>query len=93
MNRIFDICSMCKLDEENLCDYSCIKERENQVSKFYVCSNFIYDDKKPITNAEMFSTQLKNDNEIDNCVKCIYDEFPDSEDLIYWLRKDAEFTE
>lgn len=93
MSRVFDMCDVCKLDKEKLCNYNCIKEREDRIFRFHTCPNFIYDDKNPITNAEMFSTKLKDGNEMDSCVRRIYNEFSSAEDLIEWLRDDAEFVE
>lgn len=93
-NRVFDMCDVCKLDKNNLCDYDCVKRREDFVFRFHTCPRFIYDDKKPITNAEMLSTKLKDDIEKSACaIKYVNKEFKDTEDLIRWLKSDAEFYE
>ena len=61
MARQFDICEVCKLDKAKLCDYKCIKKREDFAFRFFTCTCFIYDDGTPITNAEWISTLLKTD--------------------------------
>ena len=93
-NRVFDMCDICKLDKEKLCDYNCIKRREDFMFRFHTCPKFIYDDKKPITNAEMLSTFLKDDIEKSACaIRRMYKEFPEIEDLVDWLESEAEFYE
>ena len=59
--RQFDMCDVCKLDKAGICDYNCIKKRSDFMFRFFTCPNFIYDDKQSITNAELLSTDIKND--------------------------------
>ena len=61
MARQFDMCEVCKLDKAKLCNYDCIKKREDCIFRFFTCTNFIYNDGKPMTNAEWISTLLKTD--------------------------------
>ena len=61
MARQFDMCEVCKLDKAKLCDYKCIKKREDFAFRFFTCTCFIYDDGTPMNNAERISTLLKTD--------------------------------
>lgn len=63
MARQFDMCEVCKLDKAQTCNYDCIKQRSDFAFRFFTCSNFIYDDGNPITNAEAISTLLKIDSD------------------------------
>lgn len=94
MGRVFDMCDICKLDREKLCDYSCIKRHEDSICKFHTCPKFIYDDKTPITNAEMLSTYLKTD--VDLVATIICDDISKNndvlwvEDVVKWLKEDTK---
>ena len=59
--RQFDMCDVCKLDREKICDYSCIKQREDCILRFFTCPKFIYDDGKALTNGELVSRDMMDD--------------------------------
>ena len=61
MARQFDMCEVCKLDKSKMCDYKCIKKREDFMFRFFTCPCFIYDDGNTMNNAERISTLLKTD--------------------------------
>lgn len=94
MSRISDMCDVCKLDKNNSCNYDCIKRHSDFAFRFHVCPNFIYDDNKPITNADLLSTYLKTDIELAATIICD-DICPDNdmlwvEDVIRWLKKEVK---
>ena len=64
MAREFDMCEVCKLDRQHVCNYDCIKRRSDFMFRFFTCPRFIYDDGQPITNAGWMSTLLKSDIEL-----------------------------
>lgn len=93
MARQFDMCDVCKLDTANICDYECVKRREDFMFRFFTCPNFIYDDRNPITNAELLSTDLKTDLET-AATQLWYklamdDGFGTREEFIEWLKNKA----
>ena len=100
MARQFDMCDVCKLDKANICDYECIKRREDFMFRFFIYPNFIYDDRKPITNAELLSTDLKTDLEgaaTQLWYKLVMDYeighgFDTLEEFIEWLKKEADIS-
>lgn len=59
--REFDMCEVCKLDKQHICNYDCIKRRSDFMFRFFTCPRFIYDNGEQITNAEWISTLLKSD--------------------------------
>lgn len=95
MGRIFDMCDICKLDKEKICDYTCIKRREDFIYRFHTCPKFIYDDNTPITNAELLSIYLKTD--IDLAATIICSDIAKNndallvEDVVNWLNKEVKF--
>ena len=94
MARQFDMCDVCKLDTANICNYECIKRREDFAFRFFTCANFIYDDGKPITNAELLSTNLKTDLET-TAIQLWYMlamdyGFDTKEEFIEWLKAEAK---
>lgn len=97
MGRQFDMCEVCKLDREKLCNYDCIKRREDFAFRFFTCLNFIYDDNKPITNAELLSTYLKSDINLAATIIC--DDIAKNndvlwvEDVVNWLKKETKLLE
>lgn len=97
MARQFDMCDVCKLDKAGICNYECIKRRSDFMFRFFTCPNFIYDNGKPMTNAELLSTDLKVD--LDGAAmqlwyKLVMDwemgiGFDTCEDFVEWLKKEA----
>ena len=49
MSRLHYMCSKCKFDKTDMCDYECIKAKLH----LYICPRFVYNDGTPITNADM----------------------------------------
>lgn len=95
MSRVYDMCDICKLDKEKICDYNCIKRREDCIYRFHTCPKFIYDNNKPITNAELLSTYLKTDINLAATIIC--DDIAKNndvlwlEDVVNWLNKEPKF--
>ena len=91
------MCDFCKLDKLGICNYECIKRRSDCMFRFFICPNFIYNDKTPMTNAELLSTDLKTD--LDGAAtqlwyKLVMDwemgiGFDTFEDFVKWLKKEA----
>lgn len=93
MAREFDMCDVCKLDKEKICNYECIKKRSDFMFRFFTCSKFIYDDGQPITNAELLSTDIKADVELAATqlwFKLAMDDgFETCEDFVEWFKSKA----
>ena len=94
MAREFDMCEVCKLDKQHICNYDCIQRRSDFKFRFFTCPRFIYDNGQVITNAERMSTLLKID--IDLAVSELWYQLvlneghTDIEDFKEWLMQNAE---
>lgn len=90
MAREFDMCDVCKLDKAKICNYECIKRRSDFMFRFFTCPKFIYDDGQPITNAELLSTDIKED--IDTAATKLWkklvtkNDFETCEEFAKWLK-------
>lgn len=90
MAREFDMCDVCKLDKANICNYECIKRRSDFMFRFFTCHKFIYDDGQPITNAELLSTDIKED--VDAVAAKLWEklvtknDFETCEEFVKWLK-------
>lgn len=96
MAREFDMCEVCKLDKQRICNYDCIKRRSDFMFRFFTCPKFIYDDGHSITNAEWMSTLLKSDIKLsakELWFQTVLNEgHTDLNDFIEWLQSDADIN-
>ena len=88
MARQSIMCNICKLDKAGICNYECIKNR----FRLLVCPNFIYNNGKSMTNAELLSTDIKTDTDLGATnlwYKLVIDDsFDTLEQFIEWLHQE-----
>ncbi len=94
MARIYAMCDFCKFDKT--CDYESVVQKHSGyqygfANHLYVCPNFIYDDGNPITNAEMLSTNIKNN--VHSAAIELWNNFmvnfKSYEDFLKWLKSEV----
>ena len=87
------MCTLCKLDKCGICDYNCIKKHNDFLHSLIVCPKFIYDDKTPLTNAELLCVDLKQDTSLAATglwyQLAMEGGFDDYEEFLTWLNKPA----
>ena len=73
------LCRHCKFDKAKICNYECMQCHY----KYFFCSNFINDDGNKITNAEVLSNAIKN-NDTDYLIDNLWNKLTGDEFENYW---------
>lgn len=104
MSRLRYLCSKCKLDNNNMCDYESIRACLN----YYFCPKFINNDGNPMTNADRIRSMTDEElaklmdeaTKYFNCDECEFRHLDDcgtgllcQRHILKWLKQEVDENE